>query len=138
MTWFSTWIREVVLTIENTIFPDVCCHCQKLGSLLCQLCYEEIEFYSQPEILEISGRLAHGSTVDFFVAGAYQGPLGSCIRRLKYDGVTATAQLLADLLYFSTPLPSCQAIVPVPMHKKKETNVASINLSSLLNILLEK
>lgn len=53
----------------------------------------------------------------------YQGPAGSMVRHLKYSGVTALAEPMADdmLSAYRQILPTgAQMVVPVPMHAKRK------------------
>ena len=74
--------------------------------------------------------------------GIYEGALKEAIHILKFNGVKRLSNPLSRLL-LELPIPRCDAIVPVPLHKKRlkqrefnQTAAISLRLSKELKIPL--
>ena len=68
------------------------------------------------------------------VVGSYAGPLRKAIHGFKYQSRTSLAQDLGKLLCASiiaAEVPPCAAVVPVPLHPKREA-VRGFNQATLL------
>lgn len=105
-------ITEVCLDL---FFPPVCAGCQRLGTYLCPKCYAQLEFYPldwQPAL--------ENCYLDRVVACAhYAPPLNRLLRTYKYQGSYVLAEVLANLIWFSTDIPRADLITFIPLHPKK-------------------
>lgn len=113
----------------DLIYPPQCGGCKKSGSILCSSCANQ--FIPTPSLLckHCNNPLAsdgkcqccryhrHGLT-GLHGAYAYEDPLRTCIRSLKYQGNTRIAVPLGLLLAKAYQTSNIQAdlIIPVPLH----------------------
>ncbi len=103
-------IRQVIL---ETIFPPQCCHCKSLGSLLCNDCYQRLEFIPrafQPD--------AEPPLDSISVACTYKGGAKSLIKALKLKRVIGIADTLGWLLHHTCAIPEVDYIVAAPANPK--------------------
>jgi len=120
-------------TLLDLVFPPRCVYCGRMGSYLCDDCWN-LASPVGPEICIRCGNpltrrgICHhcrqnppdpirGIRGVFF----YNGPIAQGIRSLKYHGVQALAPVLAQPLITYVqehPIP-IDGIVPVPLHRKK-------------------
>lgn len=108
--------------LADIIAPHYCCHCDAIGSLLCDPCFheltEEIIFRcpvcKQPHT---SGQ-CQTCTVPYDAAWCAlerSGAIENLINRFKFERAQSAAALLARLLHTTTPtLPPDTIIVPIP------------------------
>ncbi|MFZ1721465.1 MAG: phosphoribosyltransferase family protein [Microgenomates group bacterium] len=103
-------IRQVLL---ETIFPPQCCQCKTLGRLLCNDCYQRLEFIpnafqpcAEPPLDSIS------------VACTYAGGAKALLKALKLKRVIGVAETLAWLLYETCAIPEADYIVAAPANPK--------------------
>lgn len=104
------------------IFPDFCQHCQKLGPMLCESCYQLIEFFWQEDFKEFFSKNFDQSYFDQVkIMAAFKPPLSSLIKALKYHHHGRAAKFLAQMLYFHVKLDYQQIdiISFVPIHPQK-------------------
>jgi ComF family protein len=108
-----TAARGLSALLGATLFPPRCCLCGFEGSPpdldLCGYCREDLPWDQQA----IPGVVT---------ALRFEAPADELIRRLKYDGVTANARLLGELLARAAraravALP--KLLVPVPLHEAR-------------------
>lgn len=102
--------------ILSLIFPKLCVGCSKFDTLLCENCYEKINFYPMTIQLEVKD----WSLEKIIVMAQYEGVIRKLIAALKYQGVKDVGQSLAKIIYFTTTLPQLDAISSVPLHKKRQ------------------
>ena len=111
-TTLFTLLWEVAL---NIFFPKFCISCRKIGSVLCEQCFEKIHFYTLP--------LPHSSETLFLdqliAAGAYQPPLSTLITTFKYQSIRDIGTFLGRMLYHCIDLPDTDIITAVPIHPKR-------------------
>jgi len=142
------WFGQLTNAIVDLFYPPHCAGCRSLGAWLCERCIEQFERI-HPPVCHRCGRPmgpAVGPTgsahepgarcgrceelppeLDFLRAFAYfGGPLRKAIHQLKYGGVTIVAGPLGQMMACGWPrlAPDGQekidAIVPVPLHPKRE------------------
>ena len=102
--------------ILSLIFPQLCIGCGKFNTLLCENCYEKINFYPLTVELEIKD----WSLEEIIVMAQYEGVTKKLIAALKYQGVKDVSKTLADMIYLATSLPPIEAIAAVPLHSKRQ------------------
>lgn len=104
------------------IFPDFCQHCQKLGPMLCESCYQLVEFFWQEDFKEFFSKNFEQSYFDQIkIMAAFKPPLSSLIKALKYHHHSRAAKFLAQMLYFHVGIDFQQIdiISFVPIHSQK-------------------
>jgi competence protein ComFC len=104
------------------IFPDFCQHCQKLGPMLCDSCYQLIEFFWQEDFLPLFTKNFEQSYFDQIrIMARFKPPLSSLIKALKYHHHGRAAKFLAQMLYFHVNLnyQIIDIITYVPIHPQK-------------------
>jgi ComF family protein len=152
-------LRQLTNSIVDLFFPPHCVGCHRLGSWLCERCIDQIETIHSPICLRCGrpvdsqvGAIASDEShrprcghcgempteLDALRSFAYFGGLlREAIHQLKYDGVTVLAGPLGQLMALAWPdlAPEGQeqvdAIVPVPLHPKRERE-RGYNQASLL------
>ncbi len=97
------------------LYPPYCVGCEKLGHHICRNCLNQVEPLAfQPNFI------ASDHAIHWHAIYAYQRPLDSLIKTMKYQEVTAVAETLAQLAYQAFPLSwSPQICTAVPMHPNK-------------------
>jgi len=116
------------------LFPDFCQHCQKLGPILCESCYQLIEFFWQEDFTQLFAKNFDQVYFDQVrVMASFQQPLSSLIKSLKYQHHSRAAKFLAQMLYFHVNLnyQKIDIITFVPIHSQK-TKKRGYNQSQLL------
>lgn len=111
-------------------FPLSCCSCGKLGSLLCDDCYNLTEFavsaYSAPPPLE-----------SITVAVKYSPSIQKLIHKLKFVGIREAGLVCARLIYYTTALPEFDIITSVPLHYQRQKQ-RGYNQSEVIALELSK
>lgn len=98
------------------LWPEFCCCCNKRGSLLCDDCYERLNFLTLPVQLKLEEIY-----LDKVVAALqYDHRSKKLITTLKYGSVIEVGRVLGELLYFSTNIPKAEIITAVPLHPTKK------------------
>ena len=132
------------MNLLDFLFPSRCLGCQKFGSFFCSSCREKIVFV--PQICPICERQSVGGKTHFRCQTpyslnglvsfyAYEGPVRSALRRLKYkpfafggardlvgpalDFVKENPAVFAPLLSLLSPPTPLPYIVPVPLHSSR-------------------
>jgi len=111
------WINWISNCFLDFIFPFSCAYCQKIGSVICEKCFEEIEFYThQPLDLKIPN-----NQLDSLSACCqYSGPIKALIKNLKYQSIKKMGEFAGQLLYnCSWPPQNIDCLTAVPLHKKR-------------------
>ena len=118
--------------ILNLLFPRRCVSCKRLGSYFCNSCISKIDFINYQICPVCAGNAIGGAThpgcltpwvLDgMFALAHYKGPIRDAIHLLKYRLVSDLSKELVDILFFHYPktLPRFNAIIPVPLHPKRE------------------
>lgn len=100
----------------DLIFPQFCVGCQRLGGLLCDDCYQKINFYAVPLKLQLSNPVLDQVSV----MAEYEGITKKLITSLKYLSVRRIGCLLAKIIYHTMELPQIEAVTAVPLHPKRK------------------
>ncbi|MDO8559796.1 MAG: ComF family protein [bacterium] len=134
----SRWAAKVRARILETLFPSHCVGCAERGSWLCAACLSGLRQCGSgfcPGCLRPStdGRpcltcVAACPLTQLFAACPYrQNPLARAVESLKYTGVQALADPLAELLiahlehfrYAGAWSKAFDAVIPVPLHRRR-------------------
>jgi ComF family protein len=107
------------------IFPDFCQHCQKLGPMLCDSCYQLVEFFWQEDFSTFFAKNFEQSYFDQVrVMARFKQPLSSLIKALKYQHHSRAAKFLAQMLFFHVNVDyqkiDCISFVPIHFQKVKK------------------
>lgn len=146
-------------SLLNVLFPSVCPFCKKNSdsyrySPFCLECWSKIEKYSGPQC-KICGMPTSSENTDrceeclkgvpfnkVFYYGKYEGIFKEVIHQYKFNKVRRLSKPLAMFLS-ELPIPDSDAIVVVPLHKKRlrkrefnQTAVIGHHLSKKLKIPL--
>jgi ComF family protein len=136
-----TNLKRVAL---NLFFPPWCIGCGREGDYVCDACRRQLPFISPP-ICSVCGRpLTVNNTCPGCIGAQaeideirapflFGGVIRQAVHQLKYDNLKAIAPLLANFLHdflLENPMPG-DALVPVPIHKKRERE-RGYNQSSLI------
>lgn len=120
----------------NALFPEFCVQCGVEGSVFCSVCREGwVPFPIQTKCIVCTSDTLFGRLCDqcadligvegVFSIGPYRDPvLKGLIRNWKYFSVTKAGEILNELLSrtlqdYPYLLPEVDAIVPIPLHKKR-------------------
>ena len=133
------WIDRLKNAALDLLFPPHCAVCQCFGAWLCADCLGEIEAIEPPVCqycgvpLDDGGRTAvcgrcQDSPIQLDGIRSYaihSGPLRKAIHQFKYEDLRALAGLLGQLMadgWYALAPPDLvlDAIVPVPLHRKRE------------------
>ena len=106
---------KVLNFILDLIFPQFCIGCGKFNTLICENCYQQINFYP----LAIQSELPNWSLEKIIVMAEYEGIVKKLIAALKYKNIKDVGQILARMIYYSTNFPQVEAITSVPLHPKR-------------------
>jgi len=112
--------RHTLLSFIGNIFleiiaPTFCCHCGKIGLLLCEKCFTKIAYTPFPNLIADTNKC-----FAVFTVAQYAGPIRSLIISMKFAGVKAVCNYLADLTTYAAQLPDFDIICPVPLHPKRK------------------
>lgn len=103
--------------LDAILFPSFCVRCEKWGELLCDDCYETIDFlYDQP-----LPQLTPLYLDEVICACRYGGAIKDLLRALKYHSVIEAGKFSAQLLYHCVTIPPVECITSVPIHPKRLT-----------------
>lgn len=132
-TFIKLFIREFFINIIEILFPEFCVGCGKLNTLLCNKCYETLEFVQfKIEAQNICKKL------DSITCCCYYDKISkNLIHQLKYNGVINIGQVIAHIIYYNSNLPKYDLITFVPMHKKK-TKLRGFNQAKVIALKLGK
>jgi ComF family protein len=137
-------ITQLKRAALNLFFPPWCIGCGREGDYICDACRRQLSFISPP-VCPVCGRPL---TVDNTCPGCigeqaeidgirspflFDGVIRQAIHQLKYNNLKAIAPVLAGFVHdflLENPLPG-DALVPVPIHKKRERE-RGYNQSSLI------
>lgn len=142
--------RDVLQIILDIVFPPVCAHCRRLGSLLCVECLGALIPVANP-VCHCCGRQINRSNavpgsalchecqtepiplVQMRAPLQYTEPASTIIHRFKYEGFFALAGPLSNLMADQWPLWSTppDLVLPIPLHRKRKRH-RGYNQSALL------
>ncbi len=132
--------------VLDLLLPQRCVSCRTLGENLCRSCIGGIAelptlrcplcnaAVAKQYAICRQCRLTHPKLRGIATIGAFSGPLRHAIHHYKYQNRTSLAQDLGELLsrlVMDAEIPPCAAIVPVPIHPKREAE-RGFNQASLL------
>jgi ComF family protein len=147
-------IQEYIKSFSHLFYPELCLGCQEndreIEDAFCLECYANLPFTNQANIINnefinhFNGKIniEHGAALFYFVK---QGMVQEIIQQLKYlnkpqYGIKM-GEIFGKIIKNSTCFKSIDAIIPVPLHKKKEqergynqSNKFAQGLSNSLNI----
>ncbi len=137
----------------DVLFPPACIACEQpvehgAAVLLCCRCMESVHYIQSPLCLCCGKEFVQNSGSDricgaclaktFPFKGAralvlYAPPVSTLIHKLKYNGDTSVLLILSELAkwFDFTFFEDCEAIVPVPLHKRR-LKARGLNQSLLL------
>ncbi len=113
---------SIAQVCQALIFPDFCQHCQQLGPMLCESCYQLIEFFWQEDFKEFFAKNFDQVYFDQVkIMAAFKPPLSSLIKALKYHHHSRAGKFLGQMLYFYVNLDyhNIDIISFVPIHPQK-------------------
>jgi len=139
-------VQALLHHVLDLLLPQRCVGCKALGENLCQACIGQFTVLpplrcplcntavAKPYTLCRQCSIKYSRLRGIVAIGAYAGPLRQAIHQFKYQNRTSLAQDLGALLsqiVIKAEIPPCAAIVPVPLHPKREA-ARGFNQASLL------
>lgn len=120
---WSNWYTNVVNFWENLknsllflLWPEFCLCCDRYGTLLCNRCFTQLAFLPLPVKISLEN-----TALDHLLSALeYDEKTKKIVHALKFQGIEATGQLCAELIYHTVLLPECDLIIPVPLHPKRQ------------------
>jgi ComF family protein len=118
-------------TALSFILPPVCVSCRKAGALFCDDCHAELDWIAPPVCAHCGRRLRNGRchacrqllpALQLRAAVWFCGPIVPAIHQFKYQGITAAAAPLGELMvrgWEQWALP-VDLVVPVALHPSRE------------------
>lgn len=115
-------MRNAIDHCLDLLFPPRCANCRRRGALLCAACRSTCRFVPARANAEQHARLASPHLESTAGAYIFEGAVREAIHTLKYNRKQRMARPLADLLarYLHTYPITVDAIVPVPLHEKRQ------------------
>jgi ComF family protein len=104
------------------LFPDFCQNCQELGPMLCENCYQLIEFFWQEDLTMFFAKNFENTYFDQVkIMARFKTPISSLIKSLKYQHHSRAAKFLAQMLFFhlNVDYAKFDLITFIPIHKQK-------------------
>jgi ComF family protein len=115
----------------SLILPPVCVSCRQAGSLFCDACRAQLDWVAPPVCDHCGRRLRDGRcyacrqllpALRLRAAVWFSGPIVPAIHQFKYEGITAAAAPLADVMVqgwqeWSVPV---DLVAPVALHPSRE------------------
>lgn len=101
--------------ILDLIFPQFCIGCNKFNTLICENCYQQINFYP----LAIQAEIPDWSLEKIIVMAEYEGVIKKMIAALKYKSIKDVGQTLARMIYYASDFPQVETIAAVPLHPQR-------------------
>jgi len=125
--------------VAKLFFPPICVSCKKEGTFLCEECIKSISFKKQ---MYKKNPLDDNSIQTLYTPCDYHSnkALQKALHGLKYNYYKDVAKPLAKILqksFLSNPPPPKTHLVPIPLHKKRET-FRGFNQARLLADYLSK
>lgn len=132
LSLFIFFWRKLFNAILEIIFPDFCVGCNKINTLLCNRCYETLEF-TQHEFINPSQKSLNSIVCCCY----YNGIAKKIIHELKYKSVVAVGKIIAHLMFYHSNIPNFDVLTFVPIHKKK-LDQRGFNQSQVIALELAK
>lgn len=122
---------QLLDTAFSIVLPPVCVSCKKAGDLFCPACRADLAWIQPPVCVHCGRRLRGGEcracrrlspAVRLRAAVWFSGPIIQAIHQFKYNGITAAAKPLSELMLSSWQqwaLPA-ELVVPVALHPQRE------------------
>lgn len=105
----------IIAHLLDLLYPYYCVGCGQTGTLLCDGCYCEIDYYYTDVRLDLEE-----SYIDSYLVAAHLEGVGrKLVHTLKYSGVTKAAEYLGKCIYLATEWPDADLITAVPLHKQR-------------------
>lgn len=104
------------------LLPDFCQNCQRLGPMLCESCYQLVEFFWQEDLAAFFAKNFDKNYFDQIrVMARFKSPISSLIKSLKYQHHSRAAKFLAQMLFFHLNISyeKFDLITFVPIHNQK-------------------
>ncbi len=129
-----SWRRRAAHLLNSAlsfILPPVCVSCRQAGALFCPACRAQLDWIAPPICERCGRRLRHGQCyacrrlrpdVRLRAAIWFNGPIVPAIHRFKYEGITAAAAPLGELMVLGWDVwrAPVDLIVPVALHPSRE------------------
>lgn len=113
--FFRFLVRSFIDALIEFFFPYFCVGCSKKDTLLCQSCFEQIEFFS----FEIHKNEQLQYLDKIIVVTKYQGVVKKLIHEFKYKGVIDIGKVMGKIFYRCANIPPADFLVPIPIHNQK-------------------
>jgi competence protein ComFC len=113
-----TLLKQYLLTPAlDLIFPPVCVGCHRVGMILCKECQASIK----PQLHHPGNEGEPSAIVELLALGTFRGILQQAVHNLKYDGQTALANPLGNLLATAVRAEGWPPglVIPVPLHSDR-------------------
>ena len=104
--------KQIGEAVLDLVYPRYCIGCKKSGSVICQNCLTEIDFY----VLPIRIKLDPLYIDEYLVVARLEGIVRKLIHQLKYNGVKEVARVAGKLLYLCCEWPDADFVTSVPLH----------------------
>lgn len=144
LSW-KTRIKSLAGTLRDGVFPPVCASCRKVGVLICDDCYQQIQWMREP-VCPTCGRIVKYKGLSCPIcqtrplpihriraATQFVDPISTIIHKMKYEGLFGLAMPLANLMVEAWPQWQLAVdwIMPIPLHPDREKK-RGYNQSALL------
>ncbi len=104
-----------IASLANLVFPPFCAGCDRPFTVMCDRCYEALDFTFAPINLNLDQ-----TCLDSLQATLnYQDPIKSLIKEMKYLSVKPNAHWCGILLFQTVNWPDVDIVTSVPLHPKR-------------------
>ncbi len=100
----------------NTFFPPFCAGCNRPFTVMCDRCYEKLDFL----FTKIALNLKPNYLDQLQAAVHYKGPIISLIKEMKYLSVKANAHWCGVMLYKNVNFPQADMVTSIPLHPRRQ------------------
>jgi len=143
---WRTQVKQLTGELFDFIFPPVCANCGKIGTLLCTDCIARMPALQEP-VCPLCGRPVNRLGLrchwcqtyppplnQIRAAVLFEGTVPNIIHQLKYNGMFALAEPLAELMASSWDRwrQPVDTVIPIPLHPQREKS-RGYNQSELLS-----
>jgi ComF family protein len=105
-------LASLATAVLDLVYPAHCCNCDREGSVLCQRCRCEIDYYFLPVKIQLDPLWID----EYLVVAHLEGIIRQVVHQLKYASVTAYANVIGELLFHSCEWPTVDVVTSVPLH----------------------
>ena len=109
-------ISNLVNTTINLLFPPFCAGCGRPFTVMCDRCYEKLDF----TFTSINPNLDKAYLDGLQASLNYKGPIKSLIKEMKYLSVKTNAFWCGILLFQTVNWPDVDIVTSVPLHPKRQ------------------